>query len=144
MRHAAGTTAEVAGWIAQDVGDHAAAERLTHTAALHLRTAGPAFNAMILMHDQHSHPHNPDLAAALAADAAELIDGHDVGRLAASIARQQALAELANKNERAFHLPTAAALELGDLQPHPHDHAIYAHSLVAKSPPATYASVTKQ
>ncbi len=134
MRHAAGTTAEVAGWIAQDVGDHAAAERLTHTAALHLRTAGPAFNAMILMRQSNILTRtNPDLAAALAADAAELIDGHDVGRLAASIARQQALAELANKNERAFHRHAAAALELGDLQPHPHDHAIYAHGAYVAS-----------
>lgn len=134
MRHAAGATAEVAGWIAQDVGDHAAAEKLTHTAALHLRTAGPAFNAMILMRQSNILTRSdPDLAAVLAAEAAELIDGRDVGRLAASIARQQALAELANQNEREFHRRAAAALELGDLQPHPHDHAIYAHGAYVAS-----------
>ncbi len=134
MRRSAGAIAEVAGWIAQDLGDHAAAEKLTHTAALHLRTAGPAFNAMILMRQSNILTRtNPDLAASLAADAAELIDGHDVGRLAASIARQQALAELANHNQRAFHRHAAAALDLGDLQPHPHDHAIYAHGAYVAS-----------
>lgn len=134
IRRAAGAIAEVAGWIAQDLGDHAAAEKLTHTAALHLHTAGPAFNAMILMRQSNILTRtNPDLAAALAADAAELIDGHDVGRLAASIARQQALAELANHNERGFHRHAAAPLELGDLQPHPQDHAIYAHGAYVAS-----------
>ncbi|MGB3896590.1 MAG: hypothetical protein WA942_20365 [Mycolicibacter sinensis] len=134
MRRAAGAIAEVAGWIAQDLGDHAAAEKLTHTAALHLRTAGPAFNAMILMRQSNILTRtNPDLATALATDAADLIDGHDVGRLAASIVRQQALAELANHNERGFHRHAAAALELGDLQPHPHDHAIYAHGAYVAS-----------
>ncbi|WP_244324333.1 hypothetical protein [Mycobacterium timonense] len=93
----------MAGWIAQDLGDHSAAEKLTNTAALHLRSAGPELNAMILMRQSNIFARaNPDLAADLAADAAELIDGQDVGRLAASIARQQALAELANRNERAF------------------------------------------
>lgn len=131
IRRAAGAIAEVAGWIAQDLGDHAAAEKLTHTAALHLHTAGPAFNAMILMRQSNILTRtNPDLAAALAA---ELIDGHDVGRLAASIARQQALAELANHNERGFHRHAAAPLELGDLQPHPQDHAIYAHGAYVAS-----------
>ncbi|EUA31574.1 hypothetical protein I548_0341 [Mycobacterium intracellulare] len=134
MRRAAGAIAEVAGWIAQDLGDHAAAEKLTHTAALHLRTAGPPFNAIILMRQSNILTRtNPDLATALATDAADLIDGHDVGRLAASIARQQALAELANHNERGFHRYAAAALELGDLQPHPHDHAIYAHGAYVAS-----------
>lgn len=134
MRRAAGTIAEVAGWIAQDVGDHDAAEKLTNTAALHLRTAGPELNAMILMRQSNILARSdPNLAATLAADAAELIDGRDVGRLAASIARQQALAELANGNERGFHLHAAAALELGDLEPHPHDHAIYAHGAYVAS-----------
>ncbi|WP_461480114.1 hypothetical protein [Mycobacterium sp. HUMS_1102779] len=134
MRHAAGTIAEVAGWIAQDLGDHTAAEKLTNTAALHLRSAGPELNAMILMRQSNILARtNPDLAADLAADAAELIDGRDVGRLAASIARQQALAELANHNENAFHRHAAAALDLSGIAPTAHDRAIYAHGAYVAS-----------
>ncbi|EUA55846.1 hypothetical protein I550_4003 [Mycobacterium intracellulare 1956] len=146
MRRAAGAIAEVAGWIAQDLGDHAAAEKLTHTAALHLRTAGPPFNAIILMRQSNILTRtNPDLATALATDAADLIDGHDVGRLAASIARQQALAELANHNERGFIAtppqpsnsvtcnPTRMIMRSMPTAP----------TSPARSPPATCASVTR-
>jgi hypothetical protein len=129
VRQAAGTIAEVAGWIAQDVGDHAAAERLTNKAALHLRSSGPELTAMILMRQSNILSRtSPDLAVDLAAEAAELIAGRQVGRLAASVTRQRALAALANRDERGFHRHASAALELGDLDPVPRDYAIYAHA----------------
>jgi hypothetical protein len=129
MRQAAGTIAEVAGWIAQDLGDYSAAERLTGNAALHLRSSGPELTAMIFMRQSNILSRtNPALAVELAADAAELIDGRHVGRLAASITRQRALATLANHDERAFHRHAAEALELGDIDPVPGDRAIYAHA----------------
>ena len=71
---------------------------------------------------------NPALAVELASEAAELIDGRQVGRLAASVTRQQALAALANHDERAFHRHAADALELGNIDPVPGDRAIYAHA----------------
>jgi hypothetical protein len=134
VRQAAGTIAEVAGWIAQDLGDHTAAERLTTRAALHLRSSGPKLTAMILMRQSNVFSRsNPDLAVELVADAAELIDGREVGRLAASVARQRALAALANHDERGFHRQAAAALELGNIDPAPGDHAIYADAAYVAS-----------
>jgi len=134
VRQAAGTIAEVAGWIAQDLGDHAAAERLTNKAALHLRSSGPVLTAMILMRQSNILSRtSPDLAVDLADDAAEIIDGREVGRLAASVTRQRALAALANRDERAFHRHAAAALELGDIDPAPGDRAIYAHAAYVAS-----------
>ena len=134
VRHAAGTIAEVAGWIAQDLGDHAAAERLTSKAALHLRSAGPETTAMLLMRQSNILARtSPDLAVDLAAEAAQLIVGRPVGRLKASIARQQALAALANHDPRAFHRHAAHALELGDIAPAMGDHAIYAHAAYVAS-----------
>src|SRR6201997_1203654 len=129
IRQAAGTIAEVAGWIAQDLGDHGAAERLTGNAALHLRSSGPELTAMILMRQSNILSRiNPALAVELAADAAELIEGRHVGRLAASVARQRALAALANHDEREFRRHAAEALELGNIDPVPGDRAIYAHA----------------
>jgi len=134
VQQAAGTIAEVAGWIAQDLGDHVAAERLTSKAALHLRSSGQELAAMILMRQSNILSRtSPDLAVSLATEAAELIDGRQVGRLAASVTRQQALAALANHDERAFHHHAAVALELGDIEPAPGDRAIYAHAAYVAS-----------
>lgn len=128
IREAAGQIAEVAGWIAQDLGDHTAAEQLTNNAALHLRSAAPEVIAMIRMRQSNVlGRNNPNLAVDLITEAAELVDRRDAGRLTASIARQQALAELANNDKRGFRHHAAAALELGDIVPNPDDRAIYAH-----------------
>jgi hypothetical protein len=128
VRQEAGKIAEVAGWIAQDLGDHTAAEQLTNKAALHLRSSEPELIAMIRMRQSNVLARSsPDLAVDLATEAAELIDGRDAGRLAASITRQRALADLANRDERAFRRHAAAALELGDVAPNSQDRAIYAH-----------------
>ena len=87
VTEAAGTIAEVAGWIAQDLGDQAAAQTLTHKAFLHLRMASPETQAMILMRQSNIlAPNEASLAVDLAADAAELVEGRDAGRLTASIA----------------------------------------------------------
>src|SRR6202007_2573331 len=81
IRQAAGTIAEVAGWIAQDLGDHGAAERLTANAALHLRSSLPELTAMMLMRQSNILARtNPALAVDLVTDAAELIEGRQVGR----------------------------------------------------------------
>jgi hypothetical protein len=134
VRQAAGTIAEVAGWIAQDLGDHSAAERLTGNAALHLRSSGPELTAMILMRQSNILSRsNAALAVELAYDAAELINGRHVGRLAASVTRQRALAMLANHDERAFHRHAAEALDLGNIDPVPGDRAIYAHAAYVAS-----------
>lgn len=134
VTEAAGTIAEVAGWIAQDLGDHSAAQSLTHKAFLHLRMASPELQAMILMRQSNILAHSePDLAVDLVADAAELIDGRDPGRLAASIARQQALAALHNGDERGFYRHAAHALDLGDIDPVEGDRAPYAHAAYVAS-----------
>ena len=131
---AAGTIAEVAGWIAQDLGDHAAAQTLTHKAFLHLRMASPEVQAMILMRQSNILAHSEaSLAVDLAADAAELVEGREAGRLKASIARQQALAALHNGDERSFYRHAAAALDLGDIDPVPGDRAPYAHAAYVAS-----------
>lgn len=134
VTEAAGTIAEVAGWIAQDLGDHGAAQTLTHKAFLHLRMAGPEVQAMILMRQSNILAHSDaSLAVDLAADAAELIEGRDAGRLAASIARQQALSALHNGDERGFYRYAAAALDLGDIEPVADDRAPYAHAAYVAS-----------
>lgn len=134
VTEAAGTIAEVAGWIAQDLGDHGAAQTLTHKAFLHLRMAGPEVQAMILMRQSNILAHTEaSLAVDLAADAAELVEGRDAGRLTASIARQQALAALHNGDERGFYRYAAAALDLGDIDPVPGDRAPYAHAAYVAS-----------
>ena len=134
VTEAAGTIAEVAGWIAQDLGDHAAAQTLTHKAFLHLRMASPEVQAMILMRQSNILAHSEaSLAVDLAADAAELVEGREAGRLKASIARQQALAALHNGDERSFYRHAAAALDLGDIDPVPGDRAPYAHAAYVAS-----------
>jgi len=138
VRRAAGTIAEVAGWIAQELGDHRAAELLTNRAAQHLRSAEPELRAMIWMRQSNiAARHDPDIAVELAADAARVIERRDAGRLAASIARQQALAALANRDIRAFHRHAAHALELGDITPLSDDIAVYAHAGYVASDIAT-------
>ncbi|MGO9386198.1 MAG: hypothetical protein ACLP4W_30085 [Mycobacterium sp.] len=127
VRRAAGRIAEVGGWIAQDSGDYAKAHRLTSRAADHLRGADPALRAMISMRRSNIVMRDdPDLAVDLAAEAAQLIDGQTVGRLAASIARQQALAAVADHDPTAFRRHAAHALDLAAIEPIPDDHAIYA------------------
>ena len=127
VRRAAGRIAEVGGWIAQDSGDHITAARLTIRAADHLRAAEPALRAMILMRRSNIVVReDPELAVDLAANAAQLIEGQSVGRLAASITRQQALAALANHDHVAFREHAAHALDLADINPVPDDHAVYA------------------
>jgi hypothetical protein len=69
---------------------------------------------------------DPDLAVELADSAAGLITGISVGRLAASIARQQALAAAANHDEQSFARLSAKALDIAQIEPVPDDHAIYA------------------
>jgi hypothetical protein len=129
VRRAAGRIAEVGGWIAQDSGDYITAARLTIRAADHLRAAEPALRAMILMRRSNIVVReDPDLAVDLAASAAQLIEGQSVGRLAASITRQQASAALASHGHAAFREHAAHALDLGDIEPVPDDHAIYAGS----------------
>jgi hypothetical protein len=127
VRRAAGRIAEVGGWIAQDSGDYAKAHQLTSRAADHLRGADPALRAMISMRRSNIVMRDdPDLAVDLAAEAAQLIDGQTVGRLAASIARQQALAAVADHDPPAFRRHAAHALDAAAIEPIPDDHAIYA------------------
>jgi hypothetical protein len=127
VRRAAGRIAELGGWIAQDSGDPIKAEQLTVRAQDHLRTADPALRAMIWMRRSNIQLRSdPELAVELAADAARLIDGLSVGRLAASIARQRALAAIANHNRSSFIEHAAYALEIAQTEPVTDDHAIYA------------------
>jgi hypothetical protein len=129
VRRAAGGIAEVGGWIAQDSGDYITAARLTIRAADHLRAAEPALRAMILMRRSNIVVReDPELAVDLADRAAQLIEGQSVGRLAASITRQQASAALANHDHLAFREHATHALDLADIDPVPDDHAIYASS----------------
>ena len=117
------------GWIAQDSGDYITAARLTIRAADHLRAAEPALRAMILMRRANIVVReDPELSVDLAASAAQLVEGQSVGRLAASITRQQALAAVANHDELAFREHATYALDLADIDPVPDDHAIYASS----------------
>ena len=106
------------GWIAQDSGDYITAARLTIRAADHLRAAEPALRAMILMRRSNIVVReDPDPAVDLAASVAQLIEGQSVGRLAASITRQQASAALANHDHVAFREHAAHALDLADIDP---------------------------
>jgi hypothetical protein len=142
VRRAAGMIAEVGGWIAQDSGDYITAARLTIRAADHLRAAEPDLRAMILMRRSTIVVReDPELAVDLAAGAARLIEGQSVGRLAASITRQQALAALANHDHVAFREHAAHALDLADIDPVPEDHAVYASgAFVAAEIAAGYLS----
>jgi hypothetical protein len=127
VRRAAGMIAELGGWIAQDSGDPIRAEQLTMRAEDHLRAADPALRAMIWMRRSNIQLRtDPELAVELAADAARLIDGLSVGRLAASIARQRALAAVANHDRSSFIEHAAHALDIAQTEPVTDDHAIYA------------------
>ena len=127
VRRAAGMIAELGGWIAQDSGDPIKAEQLTVRAEDHLRAADPVLRAMIWMRRSNIQlRRDPELAVGLAADAARLIDGLSVGRLAASIARQQALAAIANHDRSSFIEHAAYALDIAQTEPVADDHAIYA------------------
>ena len=127
VRRAAGRIAEVGGWIAQDSGDPVKAEQLTLRAEDHLRSADPAVRAMVWMRRSNILlQRNPDLAVELAADAARLVDGLAVGRLAASIARQQVLAAIASRDRAAFLEHAARAMDLAHTEPVEDDHAVYA------------------
>jgi hypothetical protein len=70
---------------------------------------------------------DPGFAVELAADAAQLIEGRSVGRLAASIARQQALAAIANHDRTSFVAHAAHALDVAQTEPAADDHAVYAN-----------------
>lgn len=133
IRQAAGRIAEVAGWIAQDSGDLVNAERFTRNAEDYLRAAGPELRALVLMRRSNIvTPKYPELAVELATEAADLVQGRDVGRLAASIARQQAVAAQAMRDQALFERYAADALDLADVEPVPSDYAIYAtHAYVA-------------
>jgi hypothetical protein len=127
VRRAAGRIAELGGWIAQDSGDRVKADQLTVRADDHLRTADPALRAMVWMRRSNILlARDPDLAVELAADAARLIDGRSVGRLAASIARQQALAAIASRDRSSFVEHAAHALDIAWIEPVADDHAVYA------------------
>lgn len=128
VRHAAGLYSEFAGWIAQDSGDYRTAARHTNRAHDLLRAAEPALQAMVLMRRSNIVVReDPYLAVDLATDAARLIQGRSVGRLAASIARQQALAAVASRDIAAFREHADRALDLAAAEPVPDDRAIYAH-----------------
>jgi hypothetical protein len=127
MRRAAGRIAELGGWIAQDSGDPLRALELTTRAEDHLRSAEPALQAAVLMRRSNIVTQSdPTLAIELADAAAGLITGMPVGRLAASIARQQALAAAANHDDGSFVRLSAKALDIAPIEPVQDDHAIYA------------------
>jgi hypothetical protein len=127
VRRAAGRIAELGGWIAQDSGDPVKADQLTRLAEDHLRAADSVLRAMITMRRSNILlTRDPNLAADLAAEAAQLIDGRFVGRLAASIARQQALAAMAAYDRSSFMYHAAHALDVAQTEPVADDHAVYA------------------
>ncbi|HZC09534.1 MAG TPA: hypothetical protein VE485_05800 [Mycobacterium sp.] len=128
VRRAAGRIAELGGWIAQDSGDPVKADQLTRRAEDHLRAiADPVLRAMIAMRRSNILlMRDPTLAVDLAAEAARLIDGRSVGRLRASIARQQALAAIADHDRASFVRHAARALDVAYTEPVADDHAVYA------------------
>ena len=127
VRRAAGGIAELGGWIAQDSGDPVKADQLTRRAEDHLRTADSTLRAMIAMRRSNILlTRDPALAVELAAEAAQLIEGRSVGRLAASIARQQALAAVADHDRSSFMNHAARALDVAHADPAAEDHAVYA------------------
>ncbi len=127
VRRAAGRIAELGGWIAQDSGDPVKADQLTRQAEDHLRAADSTLRAMITMRRSNILlTRDPHLAVDLADEAAQLIDSHSVGRLAASIARQQALAAMAANDDSRFVYHAAHALDVAQTEPIADDHAVYA------------------
>src|SRR5271166_936303 len=129
VRRAAGRIAELGGWIAQDSGDPVKAEQLTRRAEDHVRSADPALRAMVSMRRSNILlASDPRLAVELAADAAQLIEGRSVGRLAVSVARQRALAAIADRDRARFVAHAAHALDIAPTEPVADDHAVYANS----------------
>ena len=127
VRRAAGRIAELGGWIAQDSGDPVKADLLTRRAEDHLRGADAVLRAMIAMRRSNILlASDPTLAVELAAEAAELIDGRCVGRLRASIARQEALAAMADHDRSSFMYHAAHAVDVAQIEPVADDHAVYA------------------
>jgi hypothetical protein len=127
VRRAAGRIAELGGWIAQDSGDPVKADLLTRRAEDHLRGADSVLRAMIAMRRSNILlMSDPTLAVELAAEATQLIDGRCVGRLRASIARQQALAAMADRDLSSFMYHAAHALDVAQTEPVADDHAVYA------------------
>jgi hypothetical protein len=127
VRRTAGWIAELGGWIAQDSGDPVNADRLTRRAEDHARAADPALRAMISMRRSNILlSDDPKLAADLAAEAARLIRGRSVGRLAASVARQEALAAITNHDQAGFLRHAAHALDVAETEPIADDYAVYA------------------
>lgn len=129
VRCAAARIAELGGWIAQDSGDSVKADQLTRRAEDHLRAAAadPVLRAMVAMRRSNILlMRDPTLAVDLAAEAAQLIDGRSVGRLQASIARQQAMAAMADQDRASFDRHAALALDVAYAEPVADDHAIYA------------------
>jgi hypothetical protein len=127
VRRAAGRIAELGGWIAQDSGDPAKADVLTRRAEDHLRGADSVLRAMVAMRRSNILlTSDPALAVELAAEGAQLIGGCCVGRLQASIARQQALAALADHDRPSFMYHAAHALDVAHTEPLADDHAVYA------------------
>ena len=127
VRRAAGRIAELGGWIAQDSGDPVKADQLTRRAEDHVRGADSALRAMIAMRRSNILlGSDPELAVDLVADAARLIEGQSVGRLAASIARQQALAAMADHDRAGFVRHAARALDVAHTEPVADDQAVYA------------------
>ena len=131
VRRAAGLIAELGGWIAQDSGDPIRADQLTVRAEDHLRAADPILRAMVWMRRSNIQLRtDPQLAVELVADAARLIDGRSVGRLAASVARQRALAAIASHDRSGFIEHADHALDIAQTEPVADDHAIYATRLM--------------
>jgi hypothetical protein len=127
VRRAAGRIAELGGWIAQDSGDFTKADQLTRRAEDHARTADPVLQALVAMRRSNIElARDPGLAVDLADHAAELVDGRSVGRLLASIARQQALAAIATSDRSSFVEHATRALDVAQVEPVADDHAVYA------------------
>lgn len=128
IRVEAARMAELGGWLAQDGGDIATAERLTARAEDYARRADPAIRALITMRRSNvAYQRDPALAVDLAAEAARLLPrrGHD--RLAASIKRQQAISALAAKDINDFTRHINRAGDLSQAPPEDADLATYAH-----------------
>ena len=127
VRWAAGRIAELGGWIAQDSGDPVKAGQLTRRAEDHVRSADPTLRAMVSMRRSNILlASDPALAVELAADAARLIERRSVGRLAVSIARQRALAAIADHDRIGFVAHSAHAFEIAQIDPLADDYAVYA------------------
>ena len=89
-------------------------------------TSGPALRAMIWMRRLNILPTNgPGLARERRPTPHDSL-GPPVGRLAASIARQQAFAAVADRDRASFLRYAAHAVDVAETEPAEDDHAIYA------------------